>query len=107
MYGGTLGIRDIGSLDAATNQPRHIFYYGVGDVYDMAAAYAFHISEGQFFLDGNKRTAVTSALTFLGMNDVDLLPFREDDLFDILIGIAEKRFGKSDLAGYFRNPPQV
>jgi len=29
------------------------------------SAYAFHLAESQAFLDGNKRTAVASALVFL------------------------------------------
>jgi death-on-curing protein len=33
-------------------------------VFEMAAAYAFHIAENQPFVDGNKRTALASALVF-------------------------------------------
>jgi death on curing protein len=100
-HGGTLGIRDRGGLDAAINHPKNVFFYGRGDLFDMAAAYAFHIAEGQCFLDGNKRTAITSALTFLRMNGVSLL-FAEERLYDFMMGIAEKRYTKSDLATYLR-----
>jgi death-on-curing protein len=103
-YGGMLGVRDEGGIEAAVNQPKHIFYYSAGDLYDMAAAYAFHIAEGQYFLDGNKRTAATSALTFLRLNGASLERYTENALYDLLIGIAEKRFRKEDLAAYFRNP---
>ena len=34
----------------------------------MAAAYAYHIAQNHPFVDGNKRTAFSSALTFLELN---------------------------------------
>jgi death-on-curing protein len=37
----------------------------------MAAAFALHIAEAQAFLDGNKRTAIASALVFLEVNGVE------------------------------------
>jgi death-on-curing protein len=100
-HGGTLGIRDRGGLDAAINHPKNAFFYGGGDLFDIAAAYAFHIAEGQCFLDGNKRTAITSALSFLRINGVSLL-FAEERLYDFMMGIAEKRYSKADLAAYLR-----
>jgi death-on-curing protein len=78
-----------------------VFYYGGRDLYDCAAAYAFHIAEGQCFLDGNKRAAIASALTFLRRNGVQLA-YSEETLYDYMIGLAEKRFTKADLAKYFR-----
>jgi death-on-curing protein len=38
----------------------------------MAAAYAFHIAEGQCFVDGNKRAGLAAALTFLDVNGIEL-----------------------------------
>ena len=35
------------------------------------------------------------------MNGVSLV-FSEERLYDLMIGIAEKRYSKQDLAGYFR-----
>jgi death on curing protein len=101
-FGGTLGVRDEGGLESAVLHPRNVALYGNGDVFDVAAAYAFHIAESQSFLDGNKRTAAAAALNFLWNNGVEV---RIDDLilYDILIGFAEKRHTKSDLAAYFRS----
>ena len=104
-YGGTLGIRDQGGLDAAINHPKNVFFYGGGDLFDLAAAYAFHIAEGQCFLDGNKRTAAGAALTFLRVNSVQLI-FGEREIYDLLIAIAEKRATKNDLADYLRKASQ-
>ena len=100
-FGGTFGVRDQGTLEAAVFHPQNAFFYGGGDLHDLAAAYAFHIAEAQAFLDGNKRTAVGAALTFLEGNgiptDADSMP-----IYDAMIGIAQKRMGKAELAALLR-----
>ena len=70
-------------------------------MFDIAASYAFHIAEAQAYLDGNKRTAVAAALTFLRGNEVKLL-FNEQLIYEAMIAIAEKRMTKPDLAAIFR-----
>lgn len=40
-------------------------------MYEIAAAYAFHIAERQAYFDGNKRTGVQAALDFLEINCID------------------------------------
>jgi len=100
-YGGSLGLRDRGGLEAAVNQPKNTFYYGQGDLFDIAAAYAFHIAEAQAFLDGNKRTAVAAALNFLNLNG-DKTIFDSARLYEAMIAIAEKRLTNTDLASFLR-----
>ena len=67
----------------------------------MAAAYAFHISQNQPFLDGNKRTALNAALVFLDVNGW-IVSDRQETLYDAMIAIAEKRLDKNGLALAFR-----
>jgi len=88
-------------VESALASARNTYLYGHGDVFDIAASYAFHIAEAQAYLDGNKRTAVAAALTFLKGNDVKL---RVDEvmIYDAMIAIAEKRMTKSDYAAIFR-----
>jgi death on curing protein len=100
-FGGTLGLRDRGTLEAAVNQPLNTFYYGGGDLFDIAATYAFHVAEAQAFLDGNKRTAVAAALNFLAVNGVTA-SYDSHAIYNAMIGIAQKRFTKSDLAALLR-----
>jgi death-on-curing protein len=64
-HGGADGVRDFGVIEAALAAAKNTWYYRGGDVFEIAAAYAFHIAESQAFLDGNKRTGIASALTFL------------------------------------------
>lgn len=97
--GGREGIRDIGLLESAIAMPGS----GSGDEYhhrtlfEMAAAYAFHIAENQPFLDGNKRTALAAALIFLDLNGIEL-DDPKGDLFGAMIGVSAKKTSKSKLA---------
>ena len=73
-YGGQAGVRDPGLVDSALASAQNTSFYGAGDVFDIAAAYAFHIAEAQAFNDGNKRAAIGAALTFLELNSVHSTP---------------------------------
>jgi len=74
LYGGAHGLRDVGLLQSALAQPQA----GFGgepfhkDLYEMAAAYLFHLSQNHPFVDGNKRTALASCLVFLAFNRLEL-----------------------------------
>ena len=80
------------------------FFYGEGDLYAVAAAYAFHLAQNQAYLDGNKRTATASAMVFLWMNGITHPLDRECrwKIYDALIAIAEHRMTKPELAALFR-----
>lgn len=69
---------------------------------DIAAAYAFHFAENQPFIDGNKRTAILTALYFLELNCMNSSSLSNAELYDAMIGIAEKRLDKAALAAMFR-----
>jgi death-on-curing family protein len=67
--GGDPGIRDRSALQAAVLAPQvtHAGEYLL-DIFNMAAAYLVSIAVRQPFLDGNKRAASATALTFLYLN---------------------------------------
>ena len=96
-HGGSAGVRDLGLVDSAVASARNTFYYGGGDLFDVAASYAFHLAESQAFLDGNKRTGVASALVFLARNGVYAAPPQWESYL-AMIAVAEKRMTKSALA---------
>ena len=106
LFGGSEGVRDRGLVESALASARNTLLYGRGDLFDIAATYAFHIAEAQAFLDGNKRTAVAAALTFLRGNEV-ALKIDELEIYNAMIAIAEKRMTKADLAGIFRRHAQT
>lgn len=74
-YGGEGGIRDTGLLASAIAMPQQAFggAYVHPDLFQMAGAYAFHICQNHPFVDGNKRTALASAVVFLFLNDKQIV----------------------------------
>lgn len=73
-HGGASGIRDRGLLDGAMARPRNLWEYETPPVQMLAAAYAFGIAKAHAFIDGNKRTAFVTALTFLRLNGQGFRP---------------------------------
>ncbi len=100
-FGGSSGIRDLGLIESALGAAQNAYYYGAADVFALAATYAYHLAQAQAFLDGNKRVAVATALVFLAANGHTKSP-DSDQLYDAMIGIAERRLDKEDLAKTFR-----
>jgi death-on-curing protein len=100
-FGGANGIRDENALESALAQPMHEFFYRDADLFQIAAAYAFHLAENQPFIDGNKRAGLLSALNFLAANGI-LSSEPVDEFYDAMIAIAEKRMNKDGLAAVFR-----
>lgn len=102
-YGGSDGVRDINLLSSAVAMPYASFSGSFlhADIYEMAAAYAFHICQNHPFVDGNKRTALASALVFLELNDISILD-PAGKLYHAMISIASGEPGKNELAKIFK-----
>lgn len=103
-FGGIAGVRDDSLVESALGAAVNEHFYGGGDVFTVAAAYAFHLAQNQAFLDGNKRTATASALIFLAMNGhmTHHTAGERRSIYDALIAIAERRMSKAELAALFR-----
>jgi death-on-curing protein len=72
------------------------------DLYKMAAAYLFHITQNHPFVDGNKRTGVVGTIVFLFLNGIEV-DADEKDLERIVLGVAEGKVGKDAVAEFFRH----
>lgn len=103
MYGGRSGIRDISLLSSAVAMPYAAFkkQFLHADLFEMAAAYAFHISRNHPFVDGNKRTALVAALVFLDLNGISI-DDPEERLYDSMMSLASGSLDKSGLAKILR-----
>jgi len=99
LYGGQKGVRDFGLLQSTLAQPEASFagQWLHEDIFLMTAAYAFHICQNHPFFDGNKRTALASALVFLELNGISL-----DDpkgrLLAAMLNIAKGTMNKQQFA---------
>ena len=81
--GGGPGLRDLGRLESAiATQTQNVFGEELyPSLSDKAAALIRSIIADHPFVDGNKRTAMLSGLTFLGINDIsfDFIPGEIED----------------------------
>ncbi len=102
-YGGEAGIRDTGLLESAVAQPQASFggQRFHRDLYEMAAAYAFHICQNHPFFDGNKRAALASALVFFRLNGIRISD-PNNSLIHTVIELAKGKLSKASLADIFR-----
>ncbi|MGB0913117.1 MAG: type II toxin-antitoxin system death-on-curing family toxin [Phaeobacter italicus] len=73
-HGGAPGLRDAALLEMGCARAMNLAAYETASLTDIAAAYAFGIAKAHAFVDGNKRTAVVTALTFLRLNGLGFRP---------------------------------
>jgi death-on-curing protein len=102
-YGGSDGIRDIGLLQSAIAQPEATFGGQClhADVFEMAAAYLFHIVQNHPFVDGNKRVGLEAALLFLELNGQSV-ETTDVALVDLVLRTAQGQTTKQQIAEFFR-----
>ncbi len=106
-YGGEPGTRDVASLASAVAMAQAGTEKGYlhGDLFEMAAAYLFHIVRNHPFVDGNKRTGAASAIIFLAMNGVEL-GADEEGLVAVTLAVAEGKAGKQQVSDFLRGIAQ-
>jgi death-on-curing protein len=76
-------------------------YVMIGDVFDLAAAYAVAISQGHCFNDGNKRTAHQVMDVCLDLNGVQIA-WETEEVGQRIIRAAQGRLDDGDLAEWLR-----
>jgi death on curing protein len=102
-HGGDFGVRDIGLVSSAIAVPQATFEgkHLHTDLFEMAAAYAFHLCQNHPFVDGNKRVALASALVFLYLNGISLSD-PDDKLYPLMMSVASGRAQKPQIATVLR-----
>jgi death-on-curing protein len=73
-FGGAPGLRDEGLLCSAIERPANKWHYEQAELPELAAAYAFGLAKNHAFVDGNKRIAFMTMMTFLRKNGVRFAP---------------------------------
>lgn len=106
-YGGDHGTRDMGLLQSAIAQPQASFGGQMlhRDLFEMAAAYLFHLVQNHPFIDGNKRMGAAAAIVFLAVNDIEIAN-DEDGLVALTLSVATGQAGKAEIAEFFRSHNQ-
>jgi len=84
-----------GALESALQRvENHILYEGLENVFEISALYAVAIARGHIFNDGNKRTGLACALTYLYDQGVDIAvaPCLEDAMVEVAQGSKDYRW---------------
>jgi len=100
-YRGIRGVRDMTLMQSATAMPAAMFggSYLHKSVFEMAAAYLFHIVRDHPFVDGNKRTGVVAALVFLELNGISI-KVSQEALENLVMGVARGELDKAAIAAF-------
>jgi len=99
--GGSTGIRDLGRLESVVGaQNQYVFGKETyTDPMQKAAALIRGIIGDHPFVDGNKRTALLTALTFLKINGVNLT-IPQGDLENFAVQVTIDKLNVSSIANW-------
>jgi death-on-curing protein len=96
-FGGAAGLRDEGMLQSALERPANKWRYEKAGLAELAAAYAFGLAKNHPFVDGNKRIAFMTMMTFLRKNDVRFAP-DQAQATAIMFALASGEISEQSLA---------
>lgn len=101
-FGGSHGTRDDGLLDSALEMPQAGFggEYFHKTIFEMAAAYLYHIVKNHPFIDGNKRIGLACAHTFLQING-HILTAPGEKVYELVLQVAAgESITKQEIAAF-------
>ena len=102
-FGGAPGVRDEGLLESAIAAPQATVFgqSPFQDVVEVAAAYLFYLCRNHAFFDGNKRTAMATAIVFLRVNRLEPAP-DGDEWEALVLDVAASRLDREATAKRLR-----
>ncbi|WP_208348082.1 type II toxin-antitoxin system death-on-curing family toxin [Pseudaestuariivita rosea] len=101
-HGGASGLRDKALIEMGASRAMNLAAYSDAGLADIAAAYAFGIAKAHAFVDGNKRTAFVTAVTFLRLNGY---AFRPDPVTGVRMmeDLASGQKTEAEFAAWLKN----
>lgn len=101
QFGGSHGFRDRGLLESAIARPLNMYTYETPDIFTLAVAYGYGITQNHAFIDGNKRTGLAAMAVFLGLNGYT---FQQPGPQTVLVmeGLAHGNVRESELVEWLR-----
>jgi death-on-curing family protein len=91
-------------LDSAVTSIQTAYFYGVTDHFELAAKYAFSIAKAHAFKQGNKRTGLAAALTFLAKQGHPIGGYSSIVLALGVLGLVENFICSELFAEYLKHP---
>lgn len=103
-FGGMGGLRDLGLVESAVARPQSTFdgEYLYKNIFDQAAALLQSLLKNHPFVDGNKRTALTSAAIFLKQNGVNLKNSHKEEV-EFAVRVDNKNLTLEEISEWLKN----
>ena len=102
-FGGLPGVRDLGLIQSAVGRPQASFdgknLYET--IFDKAAALLQSLLKNHPFVDGNKRTALTSAGIFLKLNQYQLINDHDNEV-NLALKVANEKLTIEQIADWLK-----
>ena len=97
--GGPMEVRDWGLIESALARPRATAFGedAYPSIWDKAAALMHSLVRNHALVDGNKRVGLTACALLLFKNDITLV-FDQDEMYDLVIAVAEGRLDVPEIA---------
>jgi death on curing protein len=101
--GGSHGVRDMHFLESLEAQPQQAVFGKelYPSIFLKAAVYIFTIVTTHPFVDGNKRTGMTTGIVFLGNNNIDFNA-QEGEIEHFAVSIVEQRLSREAIAEWLK-----
>ena len=105
LLGDPPPIRDVGLLGSAVARPQTTVMGtdAYPDIWQKAAALLQSIVKNHPLVDGNKRLGWLATAVFLEINKVDVTVISNDDVYDLVIGVASGKSDVGELAAELQN----
>lgn len=87
-------------LLSALSRLKNVWLYAKPSLFDLAAAYAYGISQNHPFVDGNKRTAFVVSVLFIELNGFEFTA-PEVDSATVFLSLAASALTEAELATWF------
>ena len=101
-FGGSTGIRDAGLLESALSRAQQRYTYDeTADIFDLVAIYCSAIIRNHPFVDGNKRSGLLAARSFLFVNGYIFEP-DEIETVQMIEGHAASQVNEDLLVSWIR-----
>ena len=102
-FGGSHGVRDIGLIESAVARPQATFdgeeLYPA--LFEKAASLLQSLLKNHPFVDGNKRTALTSAGIFLKLNNY-VLANSHDEEVEFAVAVDNKHLSIEEISDWLK-----
>ena len=100
LLGPNPPIPDVGLLGSAAARPQTTVFGADAypDVWTKAAALLLSLVKNHALVDGNKRLGWLATAVFLHLNGIDVSIASNDDVYDLVMGVAAGKPGVAEVA---------